>query len=55
MEVVWEQVYYIGNQNLTISALVASIPIVVLLFLLGVKSKAADFAWKRSVVCITLA
>ncbi len=32
MEVVWEQVYYIGNQNLTISALVASIPIVVLLF-----------------------
>jgi lactate permease len=41
MKTVWEQGYFIWGQGLAISALVAAIPIAVLLFLLGVKRKPA--------------
>ncbi len=41
MRTVWEQGYYIWGQNLAVSAVIAAIPILVLLFLLGVKRKPA--------------
>ena len=44
MRTVWEQGYYIWGQNLPVSAAIASIPILVLLFLLGVKRKPAWIA-----------
>ena len=41
MKPVWEQSYYIWGQGLAVSAIISSIPTAVLLFLLGVKRKAA--------------
>ncbi len=41
MKTIWEQGYYIWGQGLVVSAIVAAIPIAVLLFLLGVKRKPA--------------
>jgi lactate permease len=44
MNTVWAQGYSIWGQSLAISAIVAALPIVVLLFLLGVRRKPAWFA-----------
>jgi L-lactate transport len=41
MNTLWSQDYYIWGQGLAISSLVAAVPIIVLLFLLGVKRKPA--------------
>ena len=41
MKPVWEQSYYIWGQGLAVSAIISAIPTAVLLFLLGVKRKAA--------------
>ena len=41
MSTVWSQGYYIWGQSLAVSAAVASLPIAVLLFLLGIKRKPA--------------
>src|SRR3954471_14862742 len=41
MNTVWSQDYYIWGQGLAFSAVVAALPIAVLLFLLGIKRKPA--------------
>ncbi len=41
MKTIWAQGYYIWGQGLVVSAIIASLPTVVLLFLLGVKRKPA--------------
>jgi len=44
MKTIWAQSYYIWGQGLLASAIIASLPTAVLLFLLGVKRKPAWFA-----------
>lgn len=44
MNTVWPQDYYIWGQGLTISALVAALPTILLLYLLGIKRKPAWLA-----------
>ena len=44
MKTIWAQSYYIWGQGLLVSAIIASLPTALLLFLLGVKRKPAWFA-----------